>query len=195
MNRFLWLFTDVGCAVVIIVFACVFATTAALSQAVTDIHMQFSMPDDAAFATDDYLEAAEKQADKFLKEREAVVWQQLGFQEKSFEKKYDLSIASKKKKVEDRVIYKGNGVYQTQTVVQIELSSSIHPGIQPQHIVREYLVTLRARPERRWYGEVDMNWEFIVFASGEIRQIASVEKRQFGSAEIRQFESIEKSQS
>ena len=35
----------------------------------------------------------------------------------------------------------------------------------------------------------------IVFASGEIRQIASVEKRQFGSAEIRQFESIEKSQS
>ena len=34
-----------------------------------------------------------------------------------------------------------------------------------------------------------------VFASGEIRQIASVEKRQFGSAEIRQFESIEKSQS
>lgn len=88
MNRFLWLFTDVGCAVVIIVFACVFATTAALSQAVTDIHMQFSMPDDAAFATDDYLEAAEKQADKFLKEREAVVWQQLGFQEKSFEKKY-----------------------------------------------------------------------------------------------------------
>ena len=161
MNRFLWLFTDVGCAVVIIVFACVFATTAALSQAVTDIHMQFSMPDDAAFATDDYLEAAEKQADKFLKEREAVVWQQLGFQEKSFEKKYDLSIASKKKKVEDRVIYKGNGVYQTQTDVQIELSSSIHPGIQPQHIVREYLVTLRARPERRWYGEVDMNWEFI----------------------------------
>ena len=35
----------------------------------------------------------------------------------------------------------------------------------------------------------------MVFASGEIRQIASVEKRQFGSAEIRQFESIEKSQS
>lgn len=35
----------------------------------------------------------------------------------------------------------------------------------------------------------------VVFASGEIRQIASVEKRQFGSAEIRQFESIEKSQS
>ena len=34
-----------------------------------------------------------------------------------------------------------------------------------------------------------------MFASGEIRQIASVEKRQFGSAEIRQFESIEKSQS
>ena len=34
-----------------------------------------------------------------------------------------------------------------------------------------------------------------LFASGEIRQIASVEKRQFGSAEIRQFESIEKSQS
>lgn len=34
-----------------------------------------------------------------------------------------------------------------------------------------------------------------VFASGEIRQIASVEKRQFGSAEIRQFKSIEKSQS
>ena len=55
MNRFLWLFTDVGCAVVIIVFACVFATTAALSQAVTDIHMQFSMPDDAAFATADGL--------------------------------------------------------------------------------------------------------------------------------------------
>ena len=36
---------------------------------------------------------------------------------------------------------------------------------------------------------------YTVFASGEIRQIASVEKRQFGSAEIRQFESIEKSQS
>ena len=35
----------------------------------------------------------------------------------------------------------------------------------------------------------------MLFASGEIRQIASVEKRQFGSAEIRQFESIEKSQS
>ena len=35
----------------------------------------------------------------------------------------------------------------------------------------------------------------VMFASGEIRQIASVEKRQFGSAEIRQFESIEKSQS
>lgn len=35
----------------------------------------------------------------------------------------------------------------------------------------------------------------LLFASGEIRQIASVEKRQFGSAEIRQFESIEKSQS
>ena len=63
--------------------------------------------------------------------------------------------------MEDRVIYKGDGVYQTQTVVLIELSSSIHPGIQPQHIVREYLVTLRARPERRWDGEVDMNWEFI----------------------------------
>ena len=36
---------------------------------------------------------------------------------------------------------------------------------------------------------------YLMFASGEIRQIASVEKRQFGSAEIRQFESIEKSQS
>ena len=38
-------------------------------------------------------------------------------------------------------------------------------------------------------------WGGDLFASGEIRQIASVEKRQFGSAEIRQFESIEKSQS
>ena len=41
----------------------------------------------------------------------------------------------------------------------------------------------------------DFKVRVTVFASGEIRQIASVEKRQFGSAEIRQFESIEKSQS
>lgn len=43
--------------------------------------------------------------------------------------------------------------------------------------------------------EVPVFLRIPLFASGEIRQIASVEKRQFGSAEIRQFESIEKSQS
>ena len=54
-----------------------------------------------------------------------------------------------------------------------------------------------------WIYIVDMHFHILadvfffdnMFASGEIRQIASVEKRQFGSAEIRQFESIEKSQS
>ena len=50
-----------------------------------------------------------------------------------------------------------------------------------------------------WIHELKKGQSFrivdLVFASGEIRQIASVEKRQFGSAEIRQFESIEKSQS
>lgn len=60
--------------------------------------------------------------------------------------------------------------------------------------VLEKVYGIQFKRSNSWNGPV---YERIygVFASGEIRQIASVEKRQFGSAEIRQFESIEKSQS
>ena len=65
-----------------------------------------------------------------------------------------------------------------------------HHGL---NVEAERLIDERPRRTRR--NEVEFCKQFLVFASGEIRQIASVEKRQFGSAEIRQFESIEKSQS
>ena len=57
------------------------------------------------------------------------------------------------------------------------------------------LYTYKGEPHKRFVTAYYDHRFCELFASGEIRQIASVEKRQFGSAEIRQFESIEKSQS
>ena len=69
---------------------------------------------------------------------------------------------------------------------QIRLNGNV---IEEDNELYKYV---RNRRMQEWIGDFPKR---LVFASGEIRQIASVEKRQFGSAEIRQFESIEKSQS
>ena len=67
--------------------------------------------------------------------------------------------------------------------------------IQWQSMYYQNISAILVIKRRKSKSKVEVKPWDTLFASGEIRQIASVEKRQFGSAEIRQFESIEKSQS
>jgi hypothetical protein len=146
----------------------------------------FHMPNEQDLDSERYREEANKVAIALLVDTEKKIWSERGFVE-TYTAPKSMSVEGKdmnrSKDIMEITKYFGNGSYQIYTGSSVKLSASSEDKkttFSKGFIEKEYIVTIKAKPKRNWYGTVNLNWQIsdikLVKSSNSELQIAKMLK-------------------
>ncbi|HEY3426318.1 MAG TPA: hypothetical protein VGL27_16090 [Negativicutes bacterium] len=140
------------------------AVIAALFWFYTQMTLTFHMPNDNDFASELYRDAVKEVAVQHILFQDRLVWVKKGFVTESQTPKsfsIDEGFKTKNKSSAELTKYLSQGQYQVYVNSLVALTTTSQDKSVTRSMLDidiEYIVTIKAAPQRHWYGVVDLNW-------------------------------------